>query len=189
MRTRSLVFVMLVLAAAPANARPVARFLLDGAIGVNIPVGDGNYVDTYYPSPTFGLHLGGEIWVQRHLAVAPELALDGGPLLDRASNPTTGRARFQLGMRLLFGFGRGHAFFLRWLAGVELLAYGPGGSGGQGTVNTGFATEPGVGMQFSVSRHAVLGFLAGVPIGVHGYGRPDEVNADFNLTFFVGYRQ
>jgi hypothetical protein len=189
MRTRWLVPALLLLAAAPANARPVARFLVDGVIGVNIPIANGNYVDSYYPSPTFGLHFGGEIWVARHFAVAPELALDGGPLLDRVTNPTTGRARFQLGMRFLFGFGRGHAVFLRWLAGAELLAYGPGGPGGQGTVNAGFATEPGVGMQFRVSRHAVVGFVNGFPIGVHSYGRPSEVNADFDISFFVGYRQ
>ena len=35
---------------------------------------------------------------------------------------------------------------------------------------------------------SVVGFLLGVPIGVHSFGRPAEVNADFNISFFVGWR-
>jgi len=189
MRT-GLVLLVSLLATSVAQARPVTRFFLDGAVAVNIPVADGDYTNAYYPSPQLGLHLGVEIWLASHIGLAPEFALDGGPIIDRLTNPTTGRVRFQTGLRLLFGFGRGHAFFLRWLIGAELIAYGPGGSQGQGTINVGFATEPGVGMQFHVARRTVVGFLLGVPVGLHSYGAPPtHVNADFNASFFIGYRR
>jgi hypothetical protein len=173
-----------------ASARPQARFFLDGAATVEVPIGDGDYTGAYWPSPQFGLHLGAEVWLRPHLGLAPEFAIDGGPVLDKRANPTTGRLRFQPGLRVLFGFGRGHAFFLRWLIGADLIIYGPGGSQGQGTVDPGFVTTPGLGMQFRVARHAVIGFLAGVPVALHSYGAPStHVNADFETGFFIGYRR
>jgi hypothetical protein len=184
-----LVPLICLIATSHAGARPVTRFFFDGAIAVNVPVADDGYTRAYWPSPEFGLHLGAEIWLTSRVGLAPEFALDGGPIIDRLTNPTTGRIRFEPGLRLLFGFGRGHAFFLRWLIGGELMAFGPGGSQGQGTLNVGFATEPGVGMQFHVARHAVLGFLAGVPVGLHSYGMPAQLNADFNASLFLGYRR
>ncbi len=176
--------------ASPASARPRSGFFLDAAVGFSAPIAGAHWLDAYYPSPIFGLHLGGEIWLAHRVGLAPELALDGGPLIDQGSGRvTTGRFRFQPGLRVLFGFGAGHAFFLRWLLGGELLAYGTGGRGDVGAVNVGFATEPGVGMQFHVARHAVIGFLLGTPIGVHSFGGPNEVNVDFAASFFVGWRR
>ncbi len=182
--------VALPLAAHDARARPTARFFLDGAFGLTVPIADADYADEFYPSPAIGLRLGGEIWLRPRFGLAPEVALDGGPLVgQRSTGVTTGRFRFQPGLRVLFGFGRGHAFFLRFLVGGELFVYGPGGRGGAGTVNLGFAAEPGFGMQFRVARRAVAGFTAGFPVGAHTFGAPATfINADFALSGFVGLR-
>lgn len=172
-----------------AQARPIVHPLVDGVVGVSVPVAGSGYSDVFYPSPVFGLHVGAEIWLGHHIGLAPELALDGGPFISQhTSGVTTGRFRFQPGLRVLFGFGRGHAFFLRWLFGGEIFAYGPGGREGAGQLNLGFATEPGAGMQFRVARHAVLGFVLGVPVGVHTFGNVTVSNVDFAASFFVGYR-
>jgi hypothetical protein len=175
--------------AAPVRRRS-ALFFLDGAGGIAIPIGDSNYVDSFYPSPRLGLRLGAEIWITRHIGLAPEFALDGGPLFGKRSNAvTTGSLRFQPGLRVLFGFGRGHAFFLRYLIGGEAFIFGPGGRGGVGTTDVGFATEPGIGMQFRIGRHAVAGFTAGFPIALHSFGTSStSVNADFEASGFVGLR-
>jgi hypothetical protein len=179
-------------AAGPAEARhATARFFLDGSLGFGVPIADQTYRDAFFPSPKIGLHLGAEIWVARHFGVAPEIALDGGPLIGQVnpSSVTTGVFRFQPGVRLLFGFGNGHAFFLRWLIGGELFVFGPGGRGGANTLNLGFATEPGLGMQFKFARHAVAGFTLGFPIGVHTFGTPvTATNVDFDMSGFIGLR-
>jgi hypothetical protein len=181
---------LLVVGASGSARAESARFFVDGGVGVMAPIADSTYANSFLPSPKLSLRLGAEIWLTRRVGLAPELALDGGPLLgQRSSGVTTGKLRFQPGLRVLFGFGHGHAFFLRYLVGGEVLVYGPGGREGAGKLNLGLATEPGVGMQFRVSRHAVVGFTLGVPIGLHSYGTPrSEVNVDFDATFFVGLR-
>lgn len=183
---------MVSIVARPAHARRAsARFFLDGSAGIEIPLADQRYRDSQFPWPRIGLHLGAEIWLTRHIGLAPELALDGGPLINQAnpSSVTTGVFRFQPGLRFLVGFGRGHAFFLRWLIGGELDVFGPGGRGGANTTNLGFATEPGLGMQFHIARHAVAGFTLGFPIGVHTFGSPaTQTNVDFDMSGFIGLR-
>jgi hypothetical protein len=182
--------VLALVTAKPAAGRPVAHFLLDGVAGVNVPLADSSYTFAFDPSPTFGLHLGAEVWLSSRIGLAPEFALDGGPFIGRHSaGITTGRLRFQPGLRLLVGIGHGHAVLIRWLIGGEVFVFGPGGRQGSGTLNVGFATEPGAGMQFRVARHTVLGFVVGFPIGVHSFGAPPSAtNADFDVSFFVGYR-
>jgi hypothetical protein len=192
MRKTSLTFVVLALLVAGrdrANAAPLtSRLLVDGSVGVEVPMGGATYRDYYEPWPDFGLALGVELWLTRRLALAPELALDGGPYFEQhAAGVTTGAFRIRPGLRILFGFGHGHAFFARFLTGAELLAFGPGGRLGAGTVNAGFSGEPGVGMQFSVARHAVVGFIVATPFSFHKY-TATEPSADFALRFFVGRR-
>jgi hypothetical protein len=175
---------------ADPNRRVDAHFLLDGVVGVGIPIADAEHRDSFYPSPKFGLALGAEIWLARHIGLAPELTLDGEPFLPKRSTAvTTGRVRALPGLRLLLRFGRGHAFFLRYLVGVDLLVFGPGGTLGAGKISAGFRTEPGLGMQFKVARRAVLGFTTGVPIGLHDIDGIRHVNTDFDVSFFVGYRR
>jgi hypothetical protein len=137
------------------------------------------------------LHLGGEIWLSRHFGLAPEATIDGGPFIGRhSSGITTGRFGFASGLRLLFGFSHGHAFFLRYLIGGEVLLFGPGGRLGSGATDLGFATEPGLGMQFRIARHAVIGFILGTPIGIHSYRTANnEINVDFAGSVFIGLRR
>jgi hypothetical protein len=175
---------------ADQGRRVDAHFLLDGVVGVGIPIADTEHRDSFYPSPKIGLALGAEIWLARHIGLAPELTLDGEPFLPkRSSAVTTGRIRALPGLRFLIRFGHGHAFFVRYLVGVDLLVFGPGGTLGAGKISAGFGTEPGIGMQFKVARRAVLGFTTGVPIGLHDIEGTRHINADFDLSFFVGYRR
>ncbi len=174
-----------------AQARRVqAHFLLDGTLGVAIPIADDNFTRAFLPSPKFGLHLGVELWFSRHFGLAPELSLDGGPFLERAiSSVSEGNFRFQPGLRVLFGFGRGHAFFLRFLLGGEALVFGPGGTQGAGQINLGLGVQPGLGMQFRFSRRGVAGFTLDFPIGVHTFGTPvNVIDATFDIAGFIGLR-
>ncbi len=186
------VFALVLVAAATQRARaaPPTKFLLDGHVGLGVPIADSDYTSSFYLAPDFGLALGAEIWVRPKLGLAPELMLDGGPLVGHSTGVTTGRFRFRPGLRLLFPFGQGHAAFARLLIGGEMFVYGPGGRQGSGTINTGFATEPGGGMQFKIADRAVVGFTAGFPIGVHVFnGVTTSTNVDFEVTGFVGYRR
>jgi len=171
-----------------ANATPSARLLVDGSVGVEVPIAGTTYRDYYLPWPDVGLSLGAEIWIGRHFGLAPEITLDGGPYFEQHSTAvTTGAFRIRPGLRLLCRFGHGHAFFARFLTGAEILAFGPGGRQGSGTVNAGFAGEPGVGMQFHVARHTVLGFLVATPFSFHTFATT-EPDVNFAVRFFVGRR-
>jgi hypothetical protein len=181
--------VVLCLLSAPVLARPTTKFMLDGVAGLAVPIADSSYRDSNWPSPKFGLRIGAEIWLSHHVALAPEIDIEGGPLIGRSA-VTTGRVRMQPGMRVLLGFGNGHAFFFRALTGVDLLVAGPGSTGGAGSINAGFSFEPGIGMQFHVAPRAVIGFTAGTPVSFHTFGSPTTLTtADFEGVFFVGYRR
>ena len=165
-------------------------FLFDGAVGVGVPIGDSGYTYSSLLVLKFGVRGGAELWLTPRFGLAPELAVDGGPVFEQHANGvTSGKFRVQSGLRFLVGFGRGHAVFLRWVLGAEALVYGPGGRLGAGRLNWGFLTEPGVGMQFKVARRMVLGWLIGFPVGLHTFGTPDNaIYADFDATAFLGLR-
>ncbi len=173
-----------------ARARTPTQFLFDGRLGMVAPVAGTGYADVFYPSPAFGVDLGAELWLRPKLGLAPELVLDGGPLVEQHSAAiTTGRFRFTPGLRALFGFGsHGHAVFAELLVGGELFVYGAGGRQGAGTFNVGFATQPGGGMQFKLSQHTVAGFIVGVPIGVHRFSNNVSTSVDIAATGFFGGR-
>jgi hypothetical protein len=108
----------------------------------------------------------------------------GGWRRDRAVPPRWRRGR------ALIGVGGGHALFLRYRLGGETLLYGSGGRLGSGKTDTGFATEPGVGAQFRIARHAVLGLSCGIPIGLHNYGTTNtETDAELAALVSFGYRR
>lgn len=188
-RVRLVTWMTVLLAPVTAVARPAASFLADGSLAVDIPFAGAPHRDEFYPSPTIGLTLGAELWLSHRIGLAPVFVLDGGPLIPRRTAAvTTGHARLAPGLRLLFGVGHDRAVFLQWLLGLDTLVYGPGGSQGAGTFDLGVAVEPGVGMQFRVARHAVLGFLVAVPVAVHDVFDTRPVGADIDLRFFVGRR-
>ena len=190
MRRAITILLLIAACAGTAHARRVqARFLLDGTFGVAIPIADDEFTREFLPSPKLGLHLGAELWFTRHFGLAPELALDGGPFFERGlTSVAEGNFRFQPGLRVLFGFGRGHAFFLRFLVGGEALVFGPGGTQGAGRINVGFAAQPGLGMQFRFSRRGVAGFTLDFPVGVHSFGTLTNVDATFDIAGFIGLR-
>jgi hypothetical protein len=188
-RALKLTLVTLAITSGRADAKPSARFFLDGAFGLAVPIADTTYRDRNYPAPTLGLHLGAEVWVTPRIGLAPELALDGGPIIGRAS-VNTGRVRAQPGLRVLFGFGRGHAFFLRTLIGADLIIAGPGAVAGLGKVDAGLSVEGGAGMQFRIARRAVAGFSVGVPVSIHTFNTPGYgTQTDLQAVAFIGYRR
>jgi hypothetical protein len=168
-----------------AEARPVnARFFLDGAAGVSVPIADSVWRDDVSPTFVAQLRLGGELWLTRRFGLGPEFALSVSPVIPNLpGGPVTdARIRGLVGVRLLVGFGRGHAFFARFMLGVDAIA--PHGE-------TRFGVEPGIGMQFHVARHCVVGFAVDFPTAVHnafvgGVDSPIQVDIDF--LFFVGLR-
>ncbi|HZS37753.1 MAG TPA: hypothetical protein VFF06_13040 [Polyangia bacterium] len=171
----------LLLLTSAAEARRVnARFFLDGAAGVSIPIAQSPYADAFWPAPKLSLRLGAELWLTHRFGLAPELALDGAPLISRGDDDVhAGKGRFQVGLRLLAGFGRGHAFFGRFLLGAEVI-----------NQTAGFTTEPGLGMQFRIAHHAVAGFTLGFPLSVYHFTAPERsvVQVDFDLLVFIGLR-
>ena len=191
-RMASLVVLLLSIASARAAhaERPgPARFLLDGVVGLGVPLADTTYRDHSWPSPIFGLHLGAEIPVGRRISLAPEVGIDLGPVIGRSAT-TTIQLRLQPGLRVLIGFGHGHAFFFRALVGASLFIFTPGGVDSPGKINAGVGFEPGMGMQFRIAPRAVAGFTVGTPVSFHTYGQPLLwTYADLQVAAFVGYRR
>jgi hypothetical protein len=175
-------------AAAPAARHKVgARFFLDGAFGVTFPIADSAYRGSYFPSPELSLRLGAELWFSRHFGIAPEGAIDIVPVIDSVRGDVDfTRLRLLFGLRVLFGFGRGHAFFLRGVLGAEAWFFVDRGGVVRGNI-VAFVFEPGLGLQFHVARHMVVGFAADFPVVPHDYA-PSRVQVDADLLFFLGLR-
>jgi hypothetical protein len=160
-----------------AQARRVdARFLMDFAPGITVPIADGAWRDYTGPSFKFSLRIGGELWLARGFGIAGEFDLDPEPVMT--SNGVQGRFRGMIGMRLLFGFGIG-AFFIRHAIGGDYLGHvnHNGVFEGVGAL----AVEPGFGVQFRVVRHLVVGFSTDFPIAF--YDSPFAADVQF-LGFF-----
>jgi hypothetical protein len=171
-------FASLLLLSSAAEARRVdARFFLDGAAGVSVPLADRYWRDSYSSvSPRLSLRLGVELWLDRRFALAPEVAVDA--TVPHITSATEARVRGLVGLRALVGFGRGHAFFWRFLVGVD----------GVGS-DVALGLEPGVGMQFRFARHGVAGFAIDFPIGFHRLFAPsDALQVDLSLMGFIGLR-
>jgi hypothetical protein len=100
----------------------------------------------------------------RGFGIAGEVDLDPEPLMTTNRDAVQGRFRGMIGFRMLFGFGIG-AFFIRHAIGVDYIARIPNGNilEAEGRL----AVEPGVGVQFRVVRHMVVGFSVDFPIAFY----------------------
>ncbi len=163
------------------EARPAnVRFLFDAAPGVTIPIADNAWRGYAGPSFKLSLRIGGEIWLSRHFGIAGEIDTDPEPL-ERTDARLLGRFRGLVGLRLLFGFGVG-AFYIRHAIGVDFVS----------EIRTspdtlapavGLGVEPGVGLQFRVARHLVVGFDTAFPIGFF-----NSLAVDVQFLGFFGVR-
>ena len=98
------------------------------------------------------------------------------------------------GARYILNFGIG-SFYLRTLLGVDHIGGTTRGSiGGIGGStdfsSTGFALEPGAGVQFNLIKHLVVGFTTGFPIGFHDFGNNSRKFTAVDVDFMgvVGLR-
>ena len=179
-RSLGLALLLLTLPSAAEARRIESRFLLDLAPGITVPIADGGWRGDTGPSFKLSLRVGGELWVGRGFGIAGEVDLDPEPLM-RSDGHVLGRVRGLVGLRLLFGFGVG-AFFIRHAIGVDYIndiQTTPDTRGGSAAL----AVEPGLGMQFRVVRHMVVGFAVDFPIAFHY-----NFAADVQFLGFLGVR-
>ena len=187
MRTRAAVLALLLVPLFPSlsEARRVdSRFLLDIAPGITVPIADDGWRGYTGPSFKFSLRIGGELWIANGFGIAGEVDLDPEPVMT--SDGVQGRFRGMIGFRLLFGFRIG-AFFIRHAIGGDYLArFHP--RGGTVDVNPGaLAVEPGMGVQFRVVRHLVIGFSVDFPIAFYETNN-GPFAADVQFLGFLGVR-
>jgi len=164
-----------------AEARRVdSRFLMDFAPGLAVPIADRPWRDYTGPSFKFSLRVGGELWVARGFGIAGEFDLDPEPLM-RSDGHVLGRFRGLIGLRLLFGFGVG-AFYIRHAMGVDYINDIQTSLDARAG-SAALAVEPGVGVQFRVVRHLVVGFDVAFPMAFYY-----NFAADAHFLGFIGIR-
>lgn len=180
-----LALVFLRVGTAHAAERMKVGFMMDFVTGVTIPIADGDYKNFADASFKMGVRLGAVLYITDRFGIAPEGEFDviflepdktDFPSISGTFNASTAiyKERGLFGARYIINFGIG-SFYLRTMLGVDHI-------GGTTTVSvggihqstdfssTGFALEPGAGIQFNVVRHLVVGFTTGFPIAFHDFG-------------------
>jgi hypothetical protein len=191
---------LLLLCAAPASAAEEHGLFIDLAQGVAIPVGDDDYVKFADPSYQFALRVGWELPVAERLRIAPEAALgfvavhtDDVTFQNRGVDASFYRVRALFGPRFVVPFGVG-AFFWRLGFGVDYLwgtqRLSLAGASVTEFSSTAFGFVPGLGVQFRVVRHLVLGLTVDFPIAGHDFGvnRTAFTAVDCELSALAGFR-
>jgi hypothetical protein len=195
----ALALVLLCARTTNAAERMKVGFMMDFVTGVTIPIGDHDYKNFADASFKIGLRIGAVLYISERFGIAPEGEFDfvyvepdkqdfanvsgnGGSV-----STTILRERGLFGARYIINFGIG-SFYLRTMLGVDHIGYtttvsafGFNTSSNYGS--TGFALEPGAGVQFNVVRHLVVGFTTGFPIAFHDFGNNNykftAVDVDF----------
>lgn len=158
------------------QAAEKTAFMLDLASGVAIPIADDNYTKFADPSFKLSLRAGVIFYITRNFGVAPELQFDYIPVntddgtfrktidVDAKAN----RIRALAAGRFIIPFGIGSVYFRLGL-GVDYITAsytvsGAGLSTSTSRNSTAFTIEPGLGVQFNIAPHIVVGLYAGFPI-------------------------
>ena len=183
-----------------AAERMKVGFMMDFVTGVTVPIGDGDYKNFADASFKIGLRLGAVLYLTERFAIAPEGEFDFIPLEpDKTDFPSSNgtinvstsifRERVLFGARYIINFGIG-SFYLRTMLGVDHIGGTTRGSVGGFGGSTGFALEPGAGIQFNVVKHLVVGFTTGFPIGFHDFGNNTRSFTAVDVDFMgvVGLR-
>jgi hypothetical protein len=202
-----LALALILLCARTTNAaeRMKVGFMMDFVTGVTVPIADGDYKNFADASFKIGLRLGAVLYLTERFAIAPEAEFDFIPLEpDKTDFPSSSgtfnvstsifRERVLFGARYIINFGIG-SFYVRTLLGLDHIggttSASLGGLGGSGDFSsTGFALEPGAGVQFNVVKHLVVGFTTGFPIGFHDFGNNSRKFTAVDVDFMgvVGLR-
>ncbi|MCU1279625.1 MAG: hypothetical protein JWM53_3171 [bacterium] len=202
-----LALALVLLCARNTNAaeRMKVGFMMDFVTGVTVPIGDGDYKNFADASFKIGLRVGAFIYITERFGIAPEGEFDFIPLEpDKTDFPSSSgtvsvstsifRERGLFGARYIINFGIG-SFYLRTMLGVDHIGGttrgSVGGFGGSTDFSsTGFALEPGAGVQFNVIKHLVVGFTTGFPIGFHDFGNNTRKFTAVDVDFMgvVGLR-
>jgi hypothetical protein len=175
-------------------------FIGDLAQGVSIPVADSQYTSYADPSYKISFRFGVEFPLLPRLHIAPELSLDVIPVNtddDRFQrlgvDARFNRVRLLFGARLIIPFGNVERpigdFFARIGIGLDYTAGSLTVLGNvTNTSSTGFAFEPGFGVDFRVFRVLYLGASLGFPIGTAAFTNNlgNFTAVDFDVMFFVG---
>jgi opacity protein-like surface antigen len=188
-----------------AAERMKVGFLLDFVTGVTVPIADSDYKNFADASFKIGVRIGAVLYLNDRFGIAPEAEFDFIPLEpDKTDFPSSSgtlnvstsmfRERGLFGARFILNFGIGSAY-VRTLLGVDHIGGSTsaalGGFGGSTDFSsTGFALEPGAGVQFNVVRHLVVGFTTGFPIGFHDFGNNTRKFTAVDIDFMgvVGVR-
>jgi opacity protein-like surface antigen len=192
---------------AHAAERMKVGFMMDFVTGVTIPIGDSDYKNFADASFKMGLRVGAVLYITDRFGIAPEGEFDFIVLEpDKTDFPSVSvgqantstaiyRERGLFGARYIINFGIG-SFYLRTMLGVDHIGattsvYVPViGTTSASISSTGFALEPGAGVQFNVIRHLVVGFTTGFPIGFHDFGNNSRkfTSVDVDFLGVVGVR-
>jgi hypothetical protein len=190
-----------------AAERMKVGFMLDGVTGVTVPIGDSDYKNFADASFKIGIRVGAVLYITDRFAIAPEgefdfIALEPDntdfPNASGTLNVSTSmfRERGLFGARYILNFGIG-SVYLRTMLGVDHIGGSSsasiGGLGGSTDFSsTGFALEPGAGVQFNIVRHLVVGFTTGFPIAFHNFGNNNNSRkftaVDIDFMGVVGLR-
>lgn len=168
-----------------AAERLKVGFMLDGVIGVSVPIADSDYKNFADASFKIGVRIGAVIYLTEHWGIAPEGEFDFLPVSpDKSDFPSSSgtltvstsiyRERGLFGARYIYNFGIG-SVYARTMIGVDHIggttSASFGGFGGSTDFSsTGFTLEPGGGVQFNIVRHFVVGFTTGFPVAFHSFG-------------------
>jgi hypothetical protein len=196
------------LCARTTQAVEKTAFMLDFASGVAIPLADDNYNKLADASFKLSLRAGVIFYITRNFGVAPELQFDYIPVnsddhtfADNNINAKINRIRALAGGRFIVPFGIG-SFYLRVAMGVDYIT-GSFTAGAAGVTvstsgsSTAFSIEPGLGVQFNIAPHIVVGFYAGFPISpshdfnvtLAGFNFQQKFDAvDLDLLATIGFR-
>jgi hypothetical protein len=162
----------------PAQARETrgVGFMLDLAGGLTIPIADDDYKKFTDVSFKLSLRAGAVFYINRYFGAAVEGEFAWVPVNSNDNNFEDNNidARFHRirvlgGGRFIIPFGIG-SFYLRAALGLDHLTGGitvPKSGPIQQTFNsssTAFTFEPGLGVQFNVVRHLIVGLYTGFPI-------------------------
>ena len=203
MRLHKLLFAtaLLLLCARTTYASPKIGVMVDFVNGVSIPIADGDYKNFADASYKLGVRGGVVFYVLPMLGIAPEAEFDFIPMNSNDSTFQRNgidaqfyRERGIFGARFIVPFGIG-SFYARAMFDVDHIGDSAaitiaGARFSTDYSSTGFTFEPGLGIQFNIVKHLVIGFATGFPIATHDFGtnRPHFTAVDVDFLAVVGFR-
>jgi opacity protein-like surface antigen len=199
MRVHNYILALLLATASVSRAhadRLKIAFMGDFVSGIAVPLGDSNYKKFTDPSFKVGVRAGAIFYVHPRFGIAPEAELDWIPIntndntyQNNQIDAQFNRVRFMLGGRFIVPFGIG-SFYARIGFGVDYITGSTAPTFNIPLVgrlttsfsSTAFGFEPGLGVQFNVVPHLVIGGAMGFPIASHNFGNTGPLVTSFTAV-------